>query len=150
MHVQSCPRYFTQRGSLKRSNVFSTVCSEKIYDEEFLLFANKDHRILKKKTISTSDIKLNKLWLLEDGYCLNDEIIKACHLRHDVSQLPGHLNVKIGILPRRIWNLLKYDCLPCQDLCAFCDPTACTRHGRLEKTFKDEMTRRLEKVCGAA
>ncbi len=71
---------------------------EKLYDEEFLLFANKDNRLLKKTAVSTSDIRLKDLWLLEDGHCLSDEIIKTCHLRHDVSKLPGHLNFKIGNL----------------------------------------------------
>ena len=71
---------------------------EKLYDEEFLLFANKDNNLLKKKTISISDINLKDIWLLEEGHCLSNEIITTCNLRHDVSQLPGHLNFKIGNL----------------------------------------------------
>ncbi len=71
---------------------------EKLYDEEFLLFANKDNALLKKKTISISDINLKDIWLLEEGHCLSNEIIKTCQLRRDVSQLPGHLNFKIGNL----------------------------------------------------
>ncbi|MGB0910233.1 MAG: hydrogen peroxide-inducible genes activator [Nitrospirales bacterium] len=71
---------------------------EKLYNEEFVLFAHKNHRLLKKNTISISDISLKDLWLLEEGHCLSDEIIKTCHLRHNVSQLPGHLNFKIGNL----------------------------------------------------
>ena len=70
----------------------------KLYDEEFLLFANKDNSLLKKKIISISDINLRDIWLLEEGHCLSDEILKTCHLRRDVSQLPGHLNFKIGNL----------------------------------------------------
>ncbi|NKB80288.1 MAG: LysR family transcriptional regulator [Nitrospirales bacterium] len=71
---------------------------EKLYDEEFMLFANKDNALLKKKTVSTSDINLKDLWLLEEGHCLSDAIITTCNLRQDVSQLPGHLNFKIGNL----------------------------------------------------
>ncbi len=71
---------------------------KKLYDEEFLLFANKDNALLKKKVISISDINLKDIWLLEEGHCLSSEIIKTCHLRRDVSQLPGHLNFKIGNL----------------------------------------------------
>ena len=71
---------------------------EPLYDEKFLLFANKDNKLLKKTTISISDIHLKDMWLLEEGHCLSDEIIKTCHLRRDISQLPGHLNFKIGTL----------------------------------------------------
>jgi LysR family hydrogen peroxide-inducible transcriptional activator len=71
---------------------------ERLYAEEFLLFAHKDNDLLKKKTISTSDINLTDLWLLEEGHCLSDAIISTCSLRQDVSQLPGHVNFKIGNL----------------------------------------------------
>jgi LysR family hydrogen peroxide-inducible transcriptional activator len=69
-----------------------------LYAEEFLLFAHKDNDLLKKKTLSTSDSNLTDLWLLEEGHSLSDAIITACNLRKDVSQLPGHVNFKIGNL----------------------------------------------------
>ncbi len=69
-----------------------------LYDEEFLLFANKHNGLLKKDQVVVSDIRLQDLWLLEEGHCLRNEIINTCHLREDVSQLPGHLNFKIGNL----------------------------------------------------
>ena len=71
---------------------------ERLYDEEFLLFAHKDNRLLKKKTIAISDIEQRDIWLLEEGHCLSDQVITTCNLRQDVSQLPGHLNFKIGNL----------------------------------------------------
>jgi LysR family hydrogen peroxide-inducible transcriptional activator len=71
---------------------------ERLYDEEFLLFAHKDNPLLKKTQVSIGDIGLTDLWLLEEGHCLSDAIITTCSLRQDVSQLPGHLNFKIGNL----------------------------------------------------
>ena len=71
---------------------------ERLYDEEFLLFVHKDHKLLKKTQVSMSDICLTDLWLLEEGHCLSDAVISACSLRQDVSQLPGHINFKIGNL----------------------------------------------------
>jgi len=71
---------------------------ERLYDEEFLLFAHKDNPLLKKTQVSIGDICLTDLWLLEEGHCLSDAIITTCSLRQDVSQLPGHLNFKIGNL----------------------------------------------------
>jgi LysR family hydrogen peroxide-inducible transcriptional activator len=71
---------------------------ERLYDEEFLLFAHKDNKLLKKKQVSIGDVCLTDLWLLEEGHCLSDAIITTCHLRQDVSQLPGHVNFKIGNL----------------------------------------------------
>ena len=74
------------------------LIQEKLYDEEFVLFANKDNTLLTKKRISIHDIELHDLWLLEEGHCLSDEILSTCNLRKDVSQLPGHLNFKVGNL----------------------------------------------------
>jgi len=71
---------------------------ERLYDEEFLLFAHKDNPLLKKTHVSIGDICFTDLWLLEEGHCLSDAIITTCSLRQDVSQLPGHLNFKIGNL----------------------------------------------------
>ena len=71
---------------------------ERLYDEEFLLFANKTSPLLKKKQLFTRDVCLADLWLLEEGHCLSDQIITTCNLRQDVSQLPGHVNFKIGNL----------------------------------------------------
>ena len=71
---------------------------ERVYDEEFMLFANKDNLLLSKKRISIHDICINDLWLLEEGHCLSDQIVSTCKLRKDVSLLPGHLNFKIGNL----------------------------------------------------
>ena len=71
---------------------------ERLYDEEFLLFAHKDNPLLKKTQVSIGDIGLTDLWLLEECHCLSDAIITTCSLRQDVSQLPGHLNFKIGNL----------------------------------------------------
>ena len=65
---------------------------ERLYDEEFLLFAHKGNLLLKKTQVSIGDICLTDLWLLEEGHCLSDAIVTTCSLRQDVSQLPGHLN----------------------------------------------------------
>ena len=71
---------------------------EQLYEEEFVLFAQKDHELLAKKHLSIHDISIGDLWLLEEGNCFSDQIINTCNLRYDISKLPGHLNFKIGNL----------------------------------------------------
>ena len=71
---------------------------EQLYEEEFFLFAQKNHKLLAKKQLWIHDISIHDLWLLEEGHCLSDQIINTCQLRDDISQLPGHLNFKIGNL----------------------------------------------------
>jgi len=69
-----------------------------IYDEKMFLYLNPSHPLLKKKTISMSDLKVEEMWLLEEGHCLRDEIIKFCHLRKVEKNRPYGLNIKIGNL----------------------------------------------------
>lgn len=69
---------------------------EKLYEEEMLFFVNENHPLLEKKNISVRDIKAGGIWLLEEGLCLRDQIIKLCDLRLKQSRLPGNLNFKVG------------------------------------------------------
>jgi len=71
---------------------------EKLYDEEMVLFSNKDNKLLKKKSISTNDISAEEIWLLEEGHCLRDEIIKICGYRNERSKYPKNLKFQVGNL----------------------------------------------------
>ena len=71
---------------------------EKLYEEELLVFTDPSNELLKKGKIFVSDIAIDDIWLLEDGHCLSDEVIRLCKLRMDLPNLPGNLDFKIGSL----------------------------------------------------
>lgn len=50
-----------------------------IYNEPFLLYGRPDEPIMQLEEIDKSDIEANKLWLLDQGHCLRDQIISLCN-----------------------------------------------------------------------
>lgn len=57
-----------------------------LYRDEFLLAFPKDHELAASAVPSTSMLHDQELLLLEDGHCLRDHALEACHLRDaDVS-----------------------------------------------------------------
>ena len=64
-----------------------------LYSEDFLLFdcGNKT----KGKTYRISDIDLDRLWLLEEGHCLRNQVGKICELRQQ-KKINGNLTYSCG------------------------------------------------------
>ncbi len=51
-----------------------------LFEEEFLIYDTRSYST-KKKTYKINDIDLSRLWLLEEGHCMSNQIGKICHLR---------------------------------------------------------------------
>lgn len=71
---------------------------EDLYREDMLLYINPEHELLNKKKIYVEDLSVADLWLLEEGHCLRDEIIKFCHISKSMNKKPRNLNLKVGNL----------------------------------------------------
>ena len=69
-----------------------------LYEEEMLLYTHVDHRFSTKKKISADELEARDIWLLEDGHCLKDEIVKVCELGRELKNRPRNLNLKVGNL----------------------------------------------------
>lgn len=52
-----------------------------VFYEEFFAYTADDEPIAKKKYILPKDIDLSKLWILEEGHCLRDQIFNLCELK---------------------------------------------------------------------
>ena len=50
-----------------------------IYNEPFLLYGRPDEEIMQLKEIDKTDIDSSKLWLLDQGHCLRDQVISLCN-----------------------------------------------------------------------
>lgn len=55
--------------------------SETIFYEEFLAYVSTKERLFKQKSIKTADITGERLWLLDDGHCFKDQLVKFCNLQ---------------------------------------------------------------------
>lgn len=53
---------------------------ESLYFEEFFGYVSTQEPIFHEKMIRTSDIKRRHLWLLDEGHCFRDQLVKFCHL----------------------------------------------------------------------
>ncbi|HCS29057.1 MAG TPA: LysR family transcriptional regulator [Spongiibacteraceae bacterium] len=51
-----------------------------LYNDEFLLAYYEEHRLANKTPLLSSDLRGQDVLLLEDGHCLRDHVLEACHL----------------------------------------------------------------------
>ena len=64
-----------------------------LYDEDFLLFDCGKNK--KNSSYSVSDIDIERLWLLEEGHCLRNQVGKICELRQQ-KKINGNLIYSCG------------------------------------------------------
>jgi LysR family transcriptional regulator, hydrogen peroxide-inducible genes activator len=60
------------------------LVEEGLFTEEFVVYAATDtlkEKAFKNKYIIPSDLDIQKLWLLEEGHCLRDQVINLCELK---------------------------------------------------------------------
>ncbi len=66
-----------------------------LYEEEFLIYdcGNK----MKASQYKVSDIDFERLWLMEEGHCMRNQIRKICELRHQ-KKINGNLTYNCGTI----------------------------------------------------
>lgn len=64
-----------------------------LYCEDFLLYDSGRQK--KKSKYRVSDIDLDRLWLMEEGHCLRNQVGKICELRQQ-KKINGNLNYNCG------------------------------------------------------
>lgn len=52
-----------------------------IYQEEFHAYVAEGEKASRKKYVLPKDIDLSKLWLLEEGHCLRNQVLDLCELK---------------------------------------------------------------------
>ena len=52
-----------------------------LFYEPFYVFTSPQHPLAKLKTVNEDDLTANGIWLLSDGHCLRNQIIKLCSAR---------------------------------------------------------------------
>lgn len=58
-----------------------SLIEQPLFYEEFVVYASKKEKILKKKYVLAGDIDINRLCLLEEGHCLRTQVFNLCELR---------------------------------------------------------------------
>lgn len=57
-----------------------------VFYEEFFAYVAASEKLSKKKYLLPKDIDLSKLWLLEEGHCLRNQMLDLCELKKKDSQ----------------------------------------------------------------
>ncbi len=58
-----------------------TIKEIPLYYEQFVVYAAREEKMMKKKFLLPEDIDADHLWLLEEGHCLRSQVLNLCELR---------------------------------------------------------------------
>jgi LysR family hydrogen peroxide-inducible transcriptional activator len=56
-----------------------------LFYEQFVVYASPLSSLMRKKYVLASDIDIHKLWLLEEGHCLRNQVLDLCELKRKES-----------------------------------------------------------------
>ncbi len=59
-----------------------------LFFEPFYCYLHKDHALSKKKLISAADLDSSDLWLLSEGHCFREQMLKVCSTDSSNKALP--------------------------------------------------------------
>lgn len=66
-------------GPIGDSRIKETV----LFYESFSLYVSKEHPLSDRKRISEDDLDGSDMWLLQDGHCLRNQVVKICSLKNE-------------------------------------------------------------------
>lgn len=52
-----------------------------LFNEPFMVFVNKTEKQLNKKYVMPADLDTRRLWLLEEGHCMRNQVVNLCELK---------------------------------------------------------------------
>lgn len=64
-----------------------------LFYEEFYAYIAREDELFKKKTIKSSDLKGELLWLLDEGHCFRDQMVRFCNIN---AQRKENLTYRLG------------------------------------------------------
>lgn len=68
---------------------------EFLFNEEFVAYVSQQEKVFKKKYLLPADIDVNRMWLLEEGHCLRNQVMNLCELQKD-SSIEKHVDYAAG------------------------------------------------------
>ncbi len=66
-----------------------------LFHEAFVAYVSRKEKIFNKKYLLPDDINVNKMWLLEEGHCLRNQVMNLCALQKDAS-IEKHFDYAAG------------------------------------------------------
>lgn len=72
---------YADAGILARVDDMGNLQTQTLYYEQFFAYVSKNDPLFTKETIKTTDLTNEFLWLLDEGHCFRDQLVKFCHLK---------------------------------------------------------------------
>ena len=76
---------------LNRSELKETV----LFNEEFVAYVSRRDKLFAKKYLLPGDIDVHRMWLLEEGHCLRNQVMNLCALQKN-SSIEKHFDYAAG------------------------------------------------------
>lgn len=64
---------------LHENGIHETV----LFFEPFYLYVSKEHPLVTQKKINEDDLDGSEMWLLQDGHCLRNQVVKICSIKNE-------------------------------------------------------------------
>lgn len=58
------------------------LLTQPMYYENFVAYVSKDNKLISKNTVNGSDLLAEKLWLLNEGHCMRNQVLNLCQRRN--------------------------------------------------------------------
>ncbi len=81
------------------------IIERSLFYEKFMVFCSNDHALYKKSKLSEKDLDSESVWLLEEGHCFREQVVKVCSLDRK-NQVLQNINFESGSLETLI-NLIR-------------------------------------------
>lgn len=80
------------------------IVERHLFFEPFFAYLPDNHKFLKKKTIDVKELKEERLWLLDEGHCFREQMLKVCSFGkghralHNIEFSSGSLETLVGLV----------------------------------------------------
>ncbi len=81
------------------------IIERTLFFENFHVFCSSTHSLFNKKQVNESDLDTDSVWLLEEGHCFREQVMKVCSLNKK-NQVLQNINFESGSLETLI-NLIR-------------------------------------------
>ncbi|MGQ1908875.1 hydrogen peroxide-inducible genes activator [Marinifilum sp. RC60d5] len=58
------------------------ILENPLFYEEMMIYAHKDHYLLKQSNIDVKDIATPEIWMLGDGHCFRNQVVNLCEMHN--------------------------------------------------------------------
>lgn len=73
------------------------IIEKPLFEEPFSLYVSPSHPLFQKPRIAQSELKGSEIWLLQEGHCLRNQVVRICSVP-EKNQVLGNVHFESGSL----------------------------------------------------